>query len=448
MIDFEKIKKAIVEAVVDTGIEKYEIYYQSESDMSTETLKDEISSFSSGVSGGICFRCIYNGKMGYASTQLMDENEMRELVNRALNNAKYIESDEEPIIFKGSPSYGKKTVDSVEIPNATAMKEAALQIQRNTYAQGDFVTDGTQSQVMGFETETFIYNSEGLELYNKAGMSACIASVVINENGESESDYDIIQGCDNSKFEELSKNVVASAREKLGAGDVSSGTYDIIIDGRQMRSILSAFFPIFSGKTARLGLSLLAGKIGEKIASDCVTISDDPFDINCCIQTTFDAEGVAVYPKNVVENGVLKTLLYDLKNAKIAGVETTGNASKGGYSSPVGISPYRFRIEPGKYSDNELFEIVNNGIYVTEIKGLHAGANATTGDFSIESAGFVIEKGKKGRAVKSFTIAGNFYELLKNITHIGADVSYGISGGYTVFASPSVIVKNISVAGK
>lgn len=448
MIDFEKIKKAVIDAVSYTNIEKYEIYYQSETDMSTETLKDEISSFSSGVSGGICFRCICDGKMGYASTQLIEENEIKELVNRALNNSKYIESDEEPIIFGGSESYKKKTVESTEIPSASVMKDAALEIQKNTYAQGDFVTDGTQSQVMGFETETFIYNSEGLELYNKAGMCACIADAVINENGESQTDYDIMLGCDFEKFDDLSKNVVASAREKIGAGYVNSGTYDIIIDGRQMRSILSAFFTIFSGKTARLGLSLLDGKIGEKIAADCVTISDDPFDPNCWIQTSFDAEGVAVYSKNVVENGILKTLLYDLKNAKIAGVETTGNASKGGYASPVGISPYRFRIEPGEYSLNELFNIINNGIYVTEIKGLHAGANANTGDFSIESAGFVIENGKKGRAVKSFTIAGNFYELLKNITHIGSEVSYGVSGGYTVFASPSILVKNISVAGK
>ena len=91
---------------------------------------------------------------------------------------------------------------------------------------------------------------------------------------------------------------------------------------------------------------------------------------------------------------------------------------------------------------------MGNGLYITEVKGLHAGANETTGDFSVESAGFEIKDGRKGRSVKSFTIAGNFYTLLKSITHVGNKTEYGISGGYTVYASPAVLIRNISAAGK
>ena len=145
---------------------------------------------------------------------------------------------------------------------------------------------------------------------------------------------------------------------------------------------------------------------------------------------------------------MLKTLLYNLSEATKAGCSSTGNAFKGSYADTVGTRPYRLGIEPGTLDREALFGKVGNGIFVTEIKGLHAGANPNTGDFSVESAGFMIENGKKGRPVKSFTIAGNFYELLHGITDIGNKVDYGIPAGLNVFACPDVLVRNISVAGK
>jgi PmbA protein len=213
-----------------------------------------------------------------------------------------------------------------------------------------------------------------------------------------------------------------------------------------MASILSAFSSIFSAKNAQNGLSLLAGKEGQVIASECITISDDPFRKGYALQTHFDAEGVATYRKNVVENGVFKTLLYNLATAKKAGVETTANASKAGYAGSVEISPYCLCIEGSDITEEKLFELADNGVFVTELKGLHAGINAVTGDFSLESAGYVIENGKKGRPIKSFTIAGNFFDLLKNIEAVANDVRIGI-GGFTAFGSPSVLIKSISIAG-
>ena len=164
------------------------------------------------------------------------------------------------------------------------------------------------------------------------------------------------------------------------------------------------------------------------------------------MQTHFDAEGVATYSKNVIEKGVLKTLLHNLSTAKKAGVETTGNASKAGYSGSVEISPYCFCIEASDLTEDQLFEKVGNGIYVTELMGLHAGVNAVTGDFSVEASGFMIENGKKGRPVKTFTIAGNFFEMIKNIDAVADTVKIGM-GGFTAFGSPSVLVRSISVAG-
>ena len=241
--------------------------------------------------------------------------------------------------------------------------------------------------------------------------------------------------------------MVEGAEKKIGAAGVESGKYNVVFSGKQMRTLISAFVPVFSAKMAQMGMSLLAGKEGEKIASDIVTITDDPMREGVPVKTNFDAEGVAAYRKAVIENGVLKTLLHNRETAKIGGTESTGNASKAGYSAPVAISPYAFCLEAGEYSEDQLFAMAGDGIYITELKGLHAGADAVTGDFSLESAGFRIRDGKLCEAVKTFTVAGNFFELLKSITALADKVEVAVTGGFTTFGAPSVLVKDMSVAG-
>jgi PmbA protein len=190
-------------------------------------------------------------------------------------------------------------------------------------------------------------------------------------------------------------------------------------------------------------MSKLKGQEGEKIASDIVTITDDPQREGNAVGTTFDAEGVATHRKAVVEAGVLKTFLHNRETALAMGKETTANGRRGG-----NIAPYNFGICAGNDTQDELFAKAGDGIYVTGVKGLHAGANPITGDFSVESEGFLIKDGKKAGPIKSFTVAGNFFKLLQDIDSLGNEVKWGIPGGFTVFGSPDVLVKDMSVAGK
>ena len=90
---------------------------------------------------------------------------------------------------------------------------------------------------------------------------------------------------------------------------------------------------------------------------------------------------------------------------------------------------------------------MGNGIYITELKGLHAGADAVTGDFSLESAGYLVENGKKTRAIKGFTVAGNFFQLLKSIDTLADNVKFGLPSGFTSYGAPDTLIKGMSVAG-
>ena len=375
-MNFELLKNALVEAAECAGIKEYEIYATVGESISAETLKDEISSFSSSVGGGICFRCIVDGKMGYASSEENDPTAMAALVDRAVSNAKCIDSTDEVMIYAGSEHYETVAYDGFTLTDAETVRDNALRLQRAVYAESEKVSDGTQSGSFSELMSIYLYNSYGLSLSNRVGVSGAYASAVVREGEEAQEHFEFAEGKDYEKLAGIPAKTVGAALEKLGAASIPSGTYDILFSGRQFRAFLSAFASAFSAKRAQQGLSLLAGKEGEKIAAEIVSIVDDPMRADTPMKAPFDGEGVATKKKNVVENGVLKTLLYDLTTAKKAGVESTGNGQKGGYSSPVGIAPYSFSILAGKDSEADLFAAINDGIYITECKGFHAGANA------------------------------------------------------------------------
>jgi PmbA protein len=145
---------------------------------------------------------------------------------------------------------------------------------------------------------------------------------------------------------------------------------------------------------------------------------------------------------------VLNTLLYNLKTADKAGKSTTGNASKGSYAASVGIRPFTMYLTGGALTEAQLLQKAGNGIYINALEGLHAGANAVSGDFSLQSAGSLIENGIKTAHIKSFTVAGNFYDLLKKITAVADNMQLHNPLGITSFGAPSVLVDALSIAGK
>ena len=447
-MNYELLKSVIENEAKLQGVTEYEIYYMSSSELSIDTLNKEPNSFSSGVSGGICLKVVHDGKLGYASSELMEEEEMKSLVSRAKSNAESTEKPDTVGIFKGSEHYEPLKNEAFTAKGAGELKKLTEELAEAVYNSSDKVAGGTATYGITAEFIVRLSNSHGLNLETQCGINALQLGAVICDDGKYESEYNLKELKGEVDLDELARETVDLALKKAHAVGVESGKYNVVLDPKQMRTMLSVYSSAFSAKMAQMGMSLLAGKEGEKIASDIVTITDDPMREGVSIQTNFDAEGVAAFRKAVVEGGVLKTLLHNRETAAISGVESTGNASKGGYASPVAISPYAFCLEAGDKTEEELLNLAGNGIYITELKGLHAGANPITGDFSLESAGFKIENGKLTDAVKSFTIAGNFFELIKNISALSDKVEVAVTGGFTTFGAPAVLIPDMSVAGK
>ena len=448
-MDFQEFKKAVMAAAEARGLEAYELYYQTSEDTSIGTFRKEINEFSSNLSGGVCFRCIVNGKMGYASTQILSETEAVRLVEQAMEGAAVLETEEEVFLGEGGQVYEAYTPAACPALSTEEMIALALKNQDILYATDEAVVDGTMTDIFSGKTTIAICNSKGLDLSYNGVMTGLVSMAVVKGEEEMADAYDLclgdLAGTDLTAF---SAKLIKKAKDKLGGDIAPTGSYPVVFSPDAMSDLLATFSPVFSAKNAQKGLSMLKDKEGQVIASEVVTLVDDPFYEKSLMPMPFDAEGSPTHRKNVIHAGKLETLLHNLETAHKAGVQTTGNASKAGYDAPVAIRPFTMYLAPGEMSAEELLAKVGNGVYINALGGLHAGANQISGDFSLQSAGFLIENGQKTIPVKSFTVAGNFFRLLENIALVANDLKVSNPSSITAYGAPTVMVEGLSVAGK
>ena len=447
-MDFNAFKETVIALCKEKGLAEYELYYQSGSSTSVEAFQHEINEFSSSQDGGICFRCIVEGKMGYASTQELSAGEAQALVVNAMDNASVLETEDAIFLGEGGQVYEPLPERGYALPTTEAMIETVLSTQEKLYAADPAVIDGSQTQAFSESSRICIVNSRGLDLQYENKASGLLTAAVVTNGQEMANDYQIKLGSlETIDSDALVQKAAANAKRKLGGNPAPTGQYPVVFDSEAMSDLLATFSGIFSSEAAQKGLSKFAEAEGTQVASPIVTIVDDPFHKESPMPMNFDAEGSPTHRKNIIEKGVLCTLLYNLKTAHKAGKKTTGNASKAGYDAGVAIRPFSFLLEGGDISEAQLLKEVGKGVYINSLNGLHAGADPITGDFSLQSAGFMIENGEKTVPVKSFTVAGNFYQLLRDIAAVADNSHLPTPMGVTAFGAPTTLVNGLSIAG-
>jgi PmbA protein len=447
-MDFNLFKEELFKEAKTSGFEECEIYYSDAENLSLNVYEGEVEKYKLTNAFGLSFRGKINGKMGYSYTEILDEEAIKTLITNAKEAALAIENEDVQFIYEGDKEYKelncyKKELDNIKPDELISL---ALQMEKECKKQCDKVVN-FQGCGIGYGKATYgIINSKGLNLKNERNSLTAYVVPIVEENNEKYDGmgYVIAKTVGDVNPSDLAKQGLEEALSKIGGKSILSGKYKIIINNEAMVSLLGTFSGIFNAEQAQKGLSLLKGKEGEIIASDIITLIDDPHLEDGLGTTSFDDEGVATYKKEIITNGKLNTLLYNLKTAHKAEVKSTGNGFKGSYASTVGVSATNFYIKPGEKSFEELCNEVKEGLIITEFAGLHSGASAITGDFSLAAKGFMIENGKKSFPVEQITVAGNFFTLLKDIEEVGSDLKFPMSS----IGCPSVVVKELSVAGK
>lgn len=433
------------------GIKDMEIYTQNNSELELMVFKGEIDKYSKAEEEGLSFRGIYNGKMGYSYTEKIDDSSIDMLIDELISNAMVIDSDDEEVIFKGSEKYNKVNVFNEELEKVAteekirfikSLEEEAFKIDDRVKAV-NYCLFGEQ------RINNLMMNTKGLDLEDISNVAFAYISTVVEEGDDVKTSAKFVTSNDFSKFnaKKLAQSVVKEALSLLGAKSITSNDYSVILRYDAAADLLEAFAPVFSAENVQKDLSLLKGKLDKVVSNEIITLVDDPFMKDGVASRSFDGEGVATKYKKIIDKGILKTYLHNMKTAKKDNVESTGNAYKASYKSPISIAPTNMYIENGNTDFEEIISNVEEGILIIDLQGLHSGLDTVSGDFSLSAYGYVIKDGKIDRPVNQITIAGNLYEMLKNVEEVCNDLHFKLPG-YGYIGSPSLKISSLSVAGE
>jgi len=429
------------------GFSDFEIYVDHSKAISLSVFNGHIDKNTISDNKTISVRGIYQGKMAYLTIE-NDQEDFDYLLTTLKNNALSLTSDEEFVIFGGSDSYPQvQAIDSgFEKVTIDKKVEMVLSLEKHIKALDQRIVFVPYCGYSEVKQSITIINSLGLNLTKANEYAYLVAQAVAKENDDTQSCFDVEVKLryDDLHVETLAKKVVDKTLAKLNASPVASKNYPIIFEREAMGDLFNTFDSFFSGEAAIKKLTPLLNKEGEKIMSDKITIVDDPLHRDAINLQPFDDEGVACYRKTVVEKGVFKTLLHNLKTAKYFKTTSTGNGFKPSVAATVNVSGTNLLIEPGEKTLAQLVSETQEGLLITELAGLHAGANPITGDFSAQSSGFLIKDGKIDRPVNLIVVSGNFLKMMNDVESVGSDLKLGYNG----IGTPSIKFVGLQVSGK
>ena len=279
--------------------------------------------------------------------------------------------------------------------------------------------------------------------YRRSYCSIAAVPIAQDESGAMQRDYWFSVARSLAKLdspENVGRIAAQRTLRRLGSRKVKTAQVPIIFDPLVAASILEHIFEGVNGDSVYRGASFLAGKLGEKIAADQITVIDDGTIPGGFGTSPFDGEGIPTRRTVVIENGVLKSYLLNTYTAKKLKLQTTGNASRGLAGTP-GIGLGNYFLQPGMKTPAEVIGGVKEGLYVTEFLG--HGANLVTGDYSRGASGMWISGGELAFPVEEITVAGNLKEIFFNISEIANDLEFR-----GPVASPTIRIEGLTVGGE
>jgi len=395
-------------------------------------------------SHGVGFRVFKDGKMGFAHSNDLSDDSLNDAIASAVTFSRYMTADEHNILPSDTgttnvdglydPQIAVMSMDS-KIAMATETEELAMRDRRITKSDGAryYEGDGTVS----------LANSNGLAKDYRSGYCGYGVTVVA-ERGDQKSSGG--EGCTRRYFadlvspSEVAEEAARSAYEMLDPRMVQTQRAPVIFHRDVAYSLLGGILGAINGERVLQGASFLADKVGKQIGSEMITIVDDGTAAKGLGSSPFDGEGVPTQRRTIVDQGVLQGFMYNTMVASRAGVVSTGNASRGGFSSLPGIGPHNFYMEAGESDPQSIIRATRNGLYLKGVTGY--GINPVSGNFSGGAQGFWIRNGRIAFPVRGLTIASTADEMLNGIDMLGNDLDMN-----RTMTAPTLRIAEMQIGG-
>ena len=377
----------------------------------------------------------YGHRQGISSTSDFSKSAIESCVNAACQIAKYTAEDK--AFGLANPSLYCSDIKDLNIYNSyfdsqDLMIKKVIDCEEEALKFDSRITNSEGAQLSTSENLFVYLNSAGFSGGYPTSRSSLSCSVVAKDNLGMQRDYSYSSERHFSDLKEprlIGRDAASRAVKRLGVRPIKTGEYPIIFEAPIATSIISSLISAISGGNLYRETSFLLNSINTKIASDALSIIENPFLKKGHASSNFDMDGVRLNERSIMDKGHLQSYLLSSYSARKLGMKTTGNA--GGSHNLI--------VSPSKNTLEQLIQGVDKGLLVTELLG--HGLNMVTGDYSRGAAGFWIESGKIQHAVEEITIASNLKDMLLNIKAIGSDV-YSNSSKYT----GSIMIEPMTVA--
>lgn len=433
-----------------------DVFLEEKNTTQLQMEENKVQKCSSVFDKGLGVRVIKEGKIYYAYTNDLTKNGIEELISSLKSNY----SSKNINLKKVNPTtqfFIKNNPESITISEKTGF------IKRANEVSWKESTKIKQVKVLYADTvqSIKIANSLGNFTEEKRVQTLFLVQIVASENGIIQTGYEAIGGLKGTElFEEISPEDIALKAAKralmmLKARRIQGGRMPVVISSEAGGTMIHE--AVGHGLEADLvqeGLSVYSEKIGEKIASELITVVDDPTLPNMRGSYVFDDEGTPSQKTILIEKGVLVNYLYDRYTALKEGKPSTGNGRRQSYEHyPIPRMSNTF-IAPGKHSPEEIIRSVDKGLFVKKMGG--GQVNTVNGEFVFEvQEGYLIEKGMIGEPVRGALLIGTGQEILKSIDMVGSDLGFSIgtcgknSQGVPVTdGMPTIRIPEIVVGGE
>lgn len=443
---FLNIADAAVGKAIHSGAEMAEAYVSRNRELNIEVRNGCVDTMKLAEDRGMGLRVFRDSRVGFSFSTDLSSRGIEEAVRQALANCMKASGDpylrlpppgtKYPELDIYDPGIREATVEQ-KIDMAKSMEEAARSydsrvkvIESSTYQDGEALVT--------------IVNSLGMKLTCRGAYCGIYLALAAGEGDDSQTGFalDFSLKLDRLKPEEVGRDAARRAVRMLGAAPVTTRRVPVVLEPYVAAGFLGLIGPALTGEAVQKGRSLFAGKTGTRVASDKVTIIDDGALPGGIASSPFDGEGVPTSRTVLIENGILKGYLYNTYTAAKDGVQSTGNGVRSSFKGTPEVGVTNFFIEAGTTPAEKLVKEVTDGLYVTEVMGMHT-ANPISGDFSVGVAGLLINNGEFTKPVRGMAMGGNIIELLANIDAVGDDLKFFGGRG-----APTLRVSGMTISGQ
>ncbi len=412
----------------------------------------EVESLTEAGERGLGVRAWIDGRAGYAYGVDLADSGLREIAAGAVEAARIADVDE----FAAAPDPAGEAAPIAGLADPAAAEwttERKVELAKGA----ERAARESDGRVVAVETTVYVDERAAAALASSRGVSGayeatyCYAylSAIAEADGDRQTGLGFGIGRSPAALDPgaIGREAAERSTALLGAAKPASRSCPVVLDETVAASFAGFIGGVLCADAVQRGRSPFAGRLGEAIGSEALTIADDGADPAGLNSAPFDGEGTPSGRTALIEAGELRAYLHDSYTARREGdgAISTANASRAGYRSPPSVSTSNLIVAAGELSLDELLVAAGEGIYISDVAGLHSGVNPVSGTFSVGATGRTISGGELAEPADEFTIASDLPAMLAAVRATGSKRRWVPFGGSV--HTPALLIGEMAIGG-